>query len=212
MKNLVECIPVLELLCPKYRLCMVRVKPFPKRKMFSCVWLHFKKFSGKYFLMFGKEEGKDKPKKNIINDRNPRSRSRQRDLAKARSRSTLREIAPSITIFAAIIGLELARSMPPGARSPPAIIGLTGMFLLFSRVRALSLSLSLFPEMLWSENEGRKSFPGQRWKYWSTGSHFLENIIFRDSQTCGFWRKWFPEVIFTQNKHSHIYIKKLSHT
>ena len=90
MKNLVECIPVLELLCPKYRLCMVRVKPFPKRKMFSCVWLHFKKFSGKYFLMFGKEEGKDKPKKNIINDRNPRSRSRQRDLAKARSRLTAR--------------------------------------------------------------------------------------------------------------------------
>ena len=37
--------------------------------MFSCVWLHFKKIFGKYFLMFGKEEGKDKPKKNIINDR-----------------------------------------------------------------------------------------------------------------------------------------------
>ena len=35
-----------------------------------------------------------------------------------------------------------------------------------------SLSLSLFPEMIWSENEGGKSFPGQRWKYWSTGSHF----------------------------------------
>ena len=63
----------------------VRVKPFPKRKMFSCVWLHFKKFSGKYFLMFGKEEGKDKPKQNIINDRDPRSRSRRRELATARS-------------------------------------------------------------------------------------------------------------------------------
>ena len=31
--------------------------------MFSCVWLHFKKISGKYFLMLGKEEGNDKPKK-----------------------------------------------------------------------------------------------------------------------------------------------------
>ena len=71
-----------------------------------------------------------------------------------------------------------------------------------ARVRSLSLSLSLFPEMLWSENEGRKSFPGQRWKYWSTGSHFPENIIFHDSQTCGFGGKWFSEVIFTQNKHS----------
>ena len=62
------------------------------------------------------------------------------------------------------------------------------------------LSLSLFPEVIWSENEGRKSFPGQRWKYWSTGSHFSENIIFRDNQTCKKWWKWFPEIIFTQNK------------
>ena len=95
---------------------------FRKRKIFPYVWLHFKKFSGKYFLMFGKEEGKDKPKKNIINDRDPRSRSRRhdlaingassrrrdlgrrrdrdqlRDLAKVRLRSTLREIAPLIVI------------------------------------------------------------------------------------------------------------------
>ena len=26
---------------------------FPEKKMFSCVWLHFKKIFGKYFLMFG---------------------------------------------------------------------------------------------------------------------------------------------------------------
>ena len=36
---------------------------FPKRKMFSCVGLHFQKFFKKYFLVFGKEEGKDKPRK-----------------------------------------------------------------------------------------------------------------------------------------------------
>ena len=36
---------------------------FSERKMFSCVWLHFKKFSEKYFLVFGKEKGKDKPSK-----------------------------------------------------------------------------------------------------------------------------------------------------
>ena len=35
------------------RLCLVRVKAFPEKKMFSCVWLHFKKNFGKYFLMFG---------------------------------------------------------------------------------------------------------------------------------------------------------------
>ena len=67
---------------------------------------------------------------------------------------------------------------------------------------SLSLSLSLFPEVIWSENEGRKWFPGQRWKYWSTGSHFPENIIFRDSQTLRFYGKWFPETVFTQFKHT----------
>ena len=53
--------------------------------MFSCVWLHFKKFSGKYFLVFGKEEGKHKskkhkpqPRKKIINDRDLRSRDHGR--------------------------------------------------------------------------------------------------------------------------------------
>ena len=71
---------------------------------------------------------------------------------------------------------------------------------LWSGLSLLSLSLSLFPEVIWSENEGRKWFPGQRWKYWSIGSHFPENDIFRDSQTCGKGWKWFPEIIFTQNK------------
>ena len=41
------------------RLRLVRVKVFPEnryfseKKIFSCVWLHFKKCFGKYFLMFG---------------------------------------------------------------------------------------------------------------------------------------------------------------
>ena len=54
------------------RLCLVAVKRFSKNTYFSemlifgkgkCfhgVWLHFKKFSEKYFLVFGKEEGKHK--------------------------------------------------------------------------------------------------------------------------------------------------------
>ena len=83
--------------------------------MFSCVWLHFKKNFEKYFLVFGKEEGKDKPrktrtkprknpKKKIINNRRLTgfdgavlrklqsddravNRDQQRNLTKARSRS-----------------------------------------------------------------------------------------------------------------------------
>ena len=48
--------------------------------MFPCVWLHFKKFSGKYFLVFGKEEGKHKSRKNHQRSRDQR-RWRRRDLA-----------------------------------------------------------------------------------------------------------------------------------
>ena len=54
----------------KFRLCLVAVKRFPentyflemlisgKGKCFHGVWLHCKKFFGKYFLVFGKEKGK----------------------------------------------------------------------------------------------------------------------------------------------------------
>ena len=66
---------------------------FRKRKIFFHVWLHFKKFSGKYFLVFGKEKGKHKPKKNTINDRDLRSRSCRRDLAINDASSRRREIA-----------------------------------------------------------------------------------------------------------------------
>ena len=38
---------------------------FPERKIFSCVWLHFKKFFEKYFLVFREEEGKDKPRRRM---------------------------------------------------------------------------------------------------------------------------------------------------
>ena len=187
--------------------------------MFSCVWLHFKKFSGKYFLMFGKE-GKDKPKKNIINNRDLRSRSRRRDLAinASRDRDQLRDLATArsregeIAIDASwdrAVDRDLRGNRRTGAReisaawsSESAGDRRTDWNVSSPLARTHSLSLSLFPEMLWSENEGRKSFPGQRWKYWSTGSHFPENIIFRDSQTCGFGGKWFSKVIFTQNKHS----------
>ena len=99
---------------------------FRKRKMFLCVWLHFKKFSGKYFLVFGKEEGKHKsentkqkpqPGKKIINDHITRSRSRRdRDLAVDR-----------------VVGLKLELAISD--------------WIFSSRARALSLSLSLFPEV-----------------------------------------------------------------
>ena len=91
---------------------------FRKRKIFPCVWLHFKKFFGKYFLVFGKEEGKHNPEKTqtqfkfFLLDLSP-VRSREGEIAinsailpsrstareeDPRLRSTDGEIAPSIVI------------------------------------------------------------------------------------------------------------------
>ena len=68
--------------------------------MFSCVWLHFKKIFEKYFLVFGKEEGKDKTQKNTYNPKRTGAIgggeapfARSRDLAIDSARITLREIA-----------------------------------------------------------------------------------------------------------------------
>ena len=74
---------------------------FPERKIFSCVWLHFKKFSEKYFLVFGEEEGKDKPDKprrrTAQSHRDRRDQDRRRD--RTARRSTSSAITPSIAIF-----------------------------------------------------------------------------------------------------------------
>ena len=85
------------------------------------------------------------------------------------------------------------------------------LFVLFFLSLSLCCSLHSFShslcvlrdsEMIWSENESVKSFPGQRHKFRSTGSDFLENFIFRCCQTRGLGGKWFPEIIFSQNKHT----------
>ena len=59
--------------------------------MFLCVWLHFKKFSGKNFLVFGKEEGKHKSRKTQATTQ-IQSDDKSNPTARSRSR-LLREIA-----------------------------------------------------------------------------------------------------------------------
>ena len=108
-----------------------------------------------------------------------------------------RDRAPRLCRRSAIVGREARSSIAPLVGATRRDLGSLSLIWALS-----SLSLSLFPKVIWSENEGRKWFPGQRWKYWSNGSHFPENDIFRDSQTLRFYGKWFPETIFTQFKHT----------
>ena len=190
--------------------------------MFPCVWLHFKKFSWKYFLVFGKEEGKHKSRKHKPQPRKKSStivisptRSRDGAISRSRDRAVDCDLDPARSCEGEIaIDGAISRSVNRGRRTGAREISadwsseyagdrrIDWSSVFSSRARARSLSLSLFPEILWSENEGRKSFPSQRWKYWSTESHFPENNIFRDSQTRGFCGKWFLETVFTQFKHN----------
>ena len=76
--------------------------------MFSCVWLHFKKFFGKYFLVFGKEEGKHKSEN-----------TNQKTQATARSRSRSDRDHGAIAIDSAIvirIAINGAIAISPSSR------------------------------------------------------------------------------------------------
>ena len=169
---------------------------FPERKMFPCIWLYFKKFSEKYFLVFGKVEGKDKSRKTqattqkkksstidwvrrrdasrapvrrpcrpsrseiaiaidgVISQR--RDRDRRRDLVKRRLRSRKASITISdLPLSRVVVGSSsLACGRRTGSRSQSR-----SSVLPLSPACSLSLSLSLLPEILWSENESVKGFP-----------------------------------------------------
>ena len=144
------------------RLCLVCVKAFlenipflenaifrkcyfPERKMFSCVWLHFKKFSEKYFLMFGKEEGKHKSRKiQATTQKKTSTTMRDHDL---RSRSTARSRFRSGAISRRRRSRLTARSRST-AQSCDGEIAFDASPL--ARVRSLSLSL-----IFWKCFEGK---------------------------------------------------------
>ena len=179
-----------------------------KGKYFHVLGCISKNFPENFFWCLEKKKEKTNPRKIsstiAFRDRDlgrRRDHDQLRDLATAQSREG--EIAIDASRdrtvdreIAAIVGLEIGAAWS----SESAGNRQTNCSVSSPLARTLSLSLSLFPEILWSENEGRKLFPGQRWKYWSTESHFPKNIIFRDNQTCGKGWKWFPKIIFIQNK------------
>ena len=185
--------------------------------MFSCVWLHFKNFSENYFLVFGKEEGKDKPRKTRTKPRKKKSSTIDARLAMASSTrgeiaidarlgSTTRcfasynpTTAPSIAIDSAI-----SRSVDRDRRRSQTGLELevcqrslnwTGARSSSSRALALSLSLSLqnsFEVKIGTEiHFCRQSL----FFFWVNGNQFPENSIFQTNQTPAFsekyFRKWF---------------------
>ena len=110
--------------------------------MFPCVWLHFKKFSGKYILVFGKEEGKHKSENTKPQPRKKNHQQSQHKIAiTARSRSEI-TINGAIAIWIVMApDCDLAVDRAVGLELELAISD----WIFSSRARALSLSL--FPEV-----------------------------------------------------------------
>ena len=66
------------------------------------------------------------------------------------------------------------------------------------------LSLSLFaclsPEMVWSENRNIKWFPGQSLYFYGQMKCISRNSIFHAQPNTRFYGKWFPKMVWSQNK------------
>ena len=77
----------------------------------------------------------------------------------------------------------------------------------------LSLSLSsppfacLSPKMVWSENRNVKWFSGQSLYFYSQMKCISGNSIFHAQPNTRFYGKWFPEMVWNQNKQSLSFIE-----
>ena len=125
-----------------------------KGKCFHGVWLHFKKFSGKYFLVFGKEEGKHKSRKiqattqeKIINDNTEHRLTTAPSIAiRDCDRRRDRDLDP------------FARLRSTASRDRRLEIAINDGEIADWRLRSPARSLSHFPEILWRENRSVKWF------------------------------------------------------
>ena len=171
---------------------------FPKRKIFLCIWLYFKKFSKKYFLVFGKcYKEKDKTRKTntaprltlTINwvrrhapVRRPRHQSRSREAPRRLrlARRWVRDLRSRST------ALVLANDADWSLDVRTALTGS------LSPSRSLSLPLrNSFEVKIGTEIH----FRSQSLFFWVNRNQFSENRIFRTNQTSAFpekhFRKWF---------------------
>ena len=183
--------------------------------MFSCVWLHFKKIFEKYFLMFGKEEWRNKIQKNTdkTQKKNHQIRSNWEKKRERRLGSTRGEIAQRRRRWdwcSASQDCDLAKHRTDRdlakhrSRSTRSVL---------SKI-VLSLSHSPFARLwaLFARPQFRKSFEvkigtemnfrGQHCYFTVNWKWFSRKSIFCSCQTRGFYRKSFLEMIFNQFKHS----------
>ena len=159
--------------------------------MFSCVWLYFKKFFGKYFLVFGKEVGRGKTQKNTdkTQKNTARSRDRRHDLAIDGARSTIRVDRDRCgALRDRDRQRDLAKHRSRRSARCFAIDGAIGASRSTTRLWALSFSLARpqFRKSFEVKIGMKMNFRGQRYYFTVNWKWFPENSIFQTNQTAYF--------------------------
>ena len=190
--------------------------------MFSCVWCISKYFSKNIFWCLEKKKEEAKPRKTrtnpeehgVISRSTVRSRIASdgaildcdwwRDLAKRRSRlarPVLREIAISDRDRRRDLAKRRSRSVRTMlcARLRRSI---SRSFSLSFSLCASSLCVSPVSEIIWSENRNENEFPWSTLLFYGQLKMIFGKFNFPNQPNSLFYGKWFPETIFTQNKHS----------
>ena len=117
-----------------------------------------------------------------------RSVGRRRDRAEARSSgAVLRSTRPV---------RSGACNRRTGARGSPA----TSKAWFGLPLLSLSLSLSLSPETIWSENRNGNEFQWSKLLFYGQMKMISEKFYFQNQPNSLFYRKWFPESVYHQNK------------
>ena len=200
---------------------------FSERKMFLCVWLYFKKFSKKYFLVFGKcYKEKTKPEKQTQHPdwrstldwvrrhgasrapvRRPHHRSQSREAPRcfARSRSTARSREASIAIGAKASSRSRIAIDDAGACERRRLeLGACERRGLVPKVLfSLSLSLSLSLRNSFEVKIGTEiHFRSQSLFFLGQRKSISGKFYFPNQPNTRISGNEFPEMIFIQNKHS----------
>ena len=167
------------------------------RKHIFYLLLTFSQLPNKYIISFlsPQTQKKQNPKKKIHQIRSKNSSNPVRSLLDRRS-----------TIGAMLWSTKPVRSTqycnPWDRWDRCHLVWSARPLLVVSLSLSLSLSLSarLSPKIVWSENRNVKWFPGQSLYFYSQMKCISGNSIFHAQPNTRFYGKWFPEMVWSQNK------------
>ena len=220
-----------QLLPYEFRLCLVLVKYFLERKIFSSVWLHYENCCRKYFHVFGsilkmlfsykfftrqfnpwQQTSAIKSHNHQNTTTTPPQQQQKSKSHKERDRWVENrwvedEIARRRDRAAQCNWSDRCDRHDRAARCDQCSAaidetGATGACDRWTGARGSPSSLSLSPEIILSENRNGNEFPWSRPIFFGQLKLISRKFYFPDQPNTRIYEKAFPEVIFIQNKHN----------